>query len=202
MMLSKGIISRPVYPGLVPDLKARHNLFVIEGEGAAAVLELAANVPPEFFAKATLLYCPAGSAGKDYETQLQALQPKAVWTFPTPATVMFRLKGVLQTATMGTRLYFTGTEPFMGLALKEALEAGVDHKSIITEHRGSAMRRVQCVHCKGFTENVTTNPVTCSHCGLNLLVRDHYSRRLGAFQGVCIDAEVPGEAPAPEEIFR
>jgi hypothetical protein len=202
MMLSTGIISRPVYPGLVPDLKARHNLFVIEGEGAAAVLELAANVPPEFFAKATLLYCPAGSAGKDYETQLQALQPKAVWTFPTPATVMFRLKGVLQTATMGTRLYFTGTEPFMGLALKEALEAGVDHKSIITEHRGSAMRRVQCVHCKGFTENVTTNPVTCSHCGLNLLVRDHYSRRLGAFQGVCIDAEVPGEAPPPEEIFR
>jgi hypothetical protein len=28
-----------------------------------------------------------------------------------------------------------------------------------------------------------------------LLVRDHYSRRIGAFQGVCIDAEVPGELP-------
>ncbi len=51
-------------------------------------------------------------------------------------------------------------------------------------------------------ENVTTNPVICSHCGLNLLVRDHFSYRLGAFQGVCIDAEVPGEAPAPEEIFK
>jgi hypothetical protein len=36
---------------------------------------------------------------------------------------------------------------------------------------------------------------------LNLLVRDHYSRRLGAFQGVCIDAEVPGELPPAEEIF-
>jgi hypothetical protein len=201
MMLSTGIISRPVYPGLVADLKARHNLFAVEGEGAAAVLDLAAKTPPEFFAKATLLYCPASSAGKDYAARLSDLNPKALWTFPTPATVMFRLKGVLQTATMGTRLYFTGTEPFMGLALKEALEAGIDHKSIVTEHRGSAKRRVQCVHCKGFTENVTTNPVKCGHCGLNLLVRDHYSRRLGAFQGVCIDAEVPGEAPAPEEIF-
>ena len=200
-MLSPGIISRPVYGGLQPDARAKHNLLVAEGEGAAAVLDLAARASPEFFSKATLLYCPAGSAGKDYEKQLAALQPKALWTFPTPATVMFRLKGVLQTATMGTRLYVTGTEPFIGLALKEALEAGIDHKSLITEHRGSAKRRVQCVHCKGFTEDVTTNPAKCSHCGLNLLVRDHYSRRLGAFQGVCIDAEVPGEAPAPEEIF-
>jgi hypothetical protein len=33
-----------------------------------------------------------------------------------------------------------------------------------------------------------------------LLVRDHYSRRLGAFMGVCIDAEAPGEIP-PAEAF-
>jgi hypothetical protein len=201
-MLSKGIISRPVYPGLAADLKARHNIFVIEGEGAAAVIDLAAKTPTGFFGRATLLYCPGGSAGKAYENRLAALQPEALWIFPTPATTMFRLKGVLRSATMGTRLYLTGTEPFMGLALQEALEAGIDHKSISTEHRGSAKRRVQCVHCKGFTEDVTTNPAKCSHCGLNLLVRDHYSRRLGAFQGVCIDAEVPGEAPAPEEIYK
>jgi len=36
---------------------------------------------------------------------------------------------------------------------------------------------------------------------LMLLVRDHYSRRIGAFQGVCIDAEQPGTAPEPEEAF-
>ncbi len=201
-MLTPGIISRPVYGVLQPDPRAKHNLLVAEGEGAAAILELAAKAPPDFFSKTTVLYCAAGSAGKGYEKQLEELNPDALWVFPTPATTMFRLKGVLQTAKMGTRLYFTGTEPFMGLALREALEAGIDHKSIYTEHRGSAKRRVQCVHCKGFTEDVTTNPATCSHCGLTLLVRDHYSRRLGAFQGVCIDAEVPGEAPAPEEIFK
>jgi DNA-directed RNA polymerase subunit RPC12/RpoP len=54
---------------------------------------------------------------------------------------------------------------------------------------------VQCVHCKGITENVTTQPVTCAHCGLLLFVRDHYSRRLAAFQGVCINAEDPSEVP-------
>ena len=61
---------------------------------------------------------------------------------------------------------------------------------------------MQCVHCKGITENVTTQPATCSHCGLLLLVRDHYSRRIAAFQGVCINAEDPSERPPIEEIFR
>ena len=42
----------------------------------------------------------------------------------------------------------------------------------------------------------------CSHCGLTLLVRDHYSRRLGAFQGVCINAEGPAEIPPVEELYK
>jgi len=33
-----------------------------------------------------------------------------------------------------------------------------------------------------------------------LEVRDHFSRRLGAYMGVRIDAEVPGEVPR-EEVF-
>ena len=56
---------------------------------------------------------------------------------------------------------------------------------------------MQCVHCKGITENVATYPFQCSHCGLWLFVRDHYSRRLAAFQGVNIDAEDKGEIPEP-----
>jgi hypothetical protein len=102
---------------------------------------------------------------------------------------------------MGTRLYVAGTEGFIGQALQVAMELGVDPASVLTEHCGSLARRVQCVHCKGITENVTANPVSCSRCGLALFVRDHYSRRIGAFQGVNIDAEAPGTAPAPEEKF-
>ena len=202
MMLAPGIKSRPVYPGLKPDPHARANLIAVEGEGAAAVLDLAPAAPEGFWSRTNILFCPTGSAGKGYEQKLEALKPVAVWVLPTLPTAMFRLKGTLATATMGLRLYAAGTEPFIGSVLQEAIAAGIDPKSVITEHRGSAKRRVQCVHCKGYTENVTTNPVHCAHCGLNLLVRDHYSRRLGAFQGVCIDAEVPGEAPPVEEIYK
>lgn len=78
----------------------------------------------------------------------------------------------------------------------------MDHAAIEAEQRGSLARRVQCVHCKGITESVTTQPFVCSHCGLTLLVRDHYSRRIAPFQGVCIDAEEPGAVPPTEGLFR
>jgi hypothetical protein len=32
-------------------------------------------------------------------------------------------------------------------------------------------------------------------------VRDHYSRRIGAFQGVNVDAEVPGNVPPTQELY-
>ena len=102
---------------------------------------------------------------------------------------------------MGTRLYVAGTEGFIGQAIQVAADLGIDPDSVVTEHRGSFARRVQCVHCKGITDNVTSSPCRCSHCGLALLVRDHYSRRIGAFQGVNIDAEAPGTAPPAEELF-
>jgi dimethylamine monooxygenase subunit C len=202
MMLRPGIKSRPVYTGFSPDIKAKHNLIAAEGEGAAAIFDMAEKAPAGFFARTTILYCPTGSAGKNYQDKFRSLQPDAFWELPTLETAMFRLNGALDNATMGTRLYAFGTEPFIGSVLQLALNHGIDHNSVVTEHRGSAHRRVQCVHCKGFTENVTINPVVCAHCGLNLLVRDHYSRRLGAFQGVCIDAEVPGELPPTEELYK
>ena len=49
-------------------------------------------------------------------------------------------------------------------------------------------------------EDVTVDPYICPGCGHALFVRDHFSRRLGAFQGVCIDAETPGDVPEPVEI--
>jgi hypothetical protein len=37
---------------------------------------------------------------------------------------------------------------------------------------------------------------------LHLFVRDHYSRRLAAFQGVNIDAEDKGQIPPAVERFK
>ncbi|GLR55683.1 dimethylamine monooxygenase subunit DmmA family protein [Rhizobium indigoferae] len=200
-MLVAGIKSRPVYTGLTIQPRARRHIFALEGEGAKALLDQQPALDETALARSEILYVARGSQGSGLDEALRRLGADMFFTAPTIATLLFRLKGSLATAHMGTRLYLSGTEGFIGQAMLVALEYGMDHASVITEHRGSLARRVQCVHCKGITDDVTTSPFACSHCGLPLLVRDHYSRRLAAFQGVNIDAEEPGSAPDPEELF-
>lgn len=60
---------------------------------------------------------------------------------------------------------------------------------------------MQCVHRKGITEDVEMDPFICAHCGLSLYVRDHYSRRIAAYQGGCVDAEDPGNIPEQKRIY-
>lgn len=200
-MLVAGIKSRPVYSGLNIDNHAKLHLFALEGEGALALIDQVKAAGSDFLKNADILYVASGSRAEDHDRKLAALGADTFWLAPTIPVLLNRFHVMLGQAHMGTRIYLAGTEGFIGQAQQVAMNHGVDPASINAEHRGSTARRVQCVHCKGITENVTTSPFTCSACGLSLLVRDHYSRRLGAFQGVCIDAEEPGTAPKPEELF-
>jgi hypothetical protein len=34
---------------------------------------------------------------------------------------------------------------------------------------------------------------SCRHCGVKLFVREHFSQRLGAYMGVCLDPDRPYE---------
>ena len=200
-MLVEGIKSRPVYGGLNVDPNASRHLFAIEGEGARALIDEVARAGDMFLPAADILYVAAGSRAAEHDKALTALGPDTFWQAPTIPVLLNRLNLMLSRAHMGTRLYTAGTEGFIGQVMQVALNHGIDPGSVHCEHRGSTARRVQCVHCKGITDNVTTSPYDCTSCGLSLLVRDHYSRRIGAFQGVNIDAEEPGTAPQPEELF-
>lgn len=200
MLIQPTIKSRPVYGALSPQPGTEH-LLIADAEGAEAILDLAKSAPDGFFGAAEIVYIPRAS-GDRYLAALHGLKPARFYEGPSIHAALPRLKQTFATAHMGLRLYLAGTEGLIGQAMQAALEAGIDHSSMQTEHRGSLARRVQCVHCKGVTEDVTTQPVTCSHCGLLLLVRDHYSRRLAAFQGVCINAEDQSEKVPVEEVFR
>lgn len=191
------IKSRPVYGVLEPRPGAAH-LVVADGEGAEAVCEMLARAPDAgaLLGAMQILYTP-GPTGADQGAALQALGARQFFRAPTIPTLLPRLARVLSDAHMGTQFYLAGSEGLIGQAERDIMATGVPFRDIQKEHRGSTLRRVQCVHCKGITENVATDPFPCSHCGLNLFVRDHYSRRLAAFQGVNIDAEDPGQVPAP-----
>lgn len=196
------IRSRPVYAPLQARPGSLH-LIVADGEGAGAVAEMLDRAPDRagLLAAAHVIYCP-GPTGTDLWPQVEALGAAQAFRAPTIPALLPRLERVLTDAHMGSQFYLAGTEGLIGQAERAIMQTGFPLQAIQKEHRGSTLRRVQCVHCKGITENVATDPFRCSHCGLSLFVRDHYSRRIAAFQGVNIDAEDPGRVPAAVERFR
>jgi len=189
------IRSRPVW-GTLEARPGPAHLMIADAEGAEAILAIAT---PDLMARSHIIYIPKGT---DFAQKLRALTPAQFYEGPSIAAALPRIQRTLQDTKMGTQVYLAGTEGLMGQAMREVIEAGIQHEAIQTEHRGSVARRMQCVHCKGITEDVETDPFVCSHCGLNLFVRDHYSRRLAAYQGVCIDAEDPGNVPEPKGIYE
>ncbi len=197
------IPSRPRYGKLAPRDGAGH-LMVADGEGAEAILELVAKAgagAADMLSGTHIVYMP-GPNGTDMSERLKTLGADVFFRAADYATAQPRLKKLFADAHMGLQIYLAGTEGLIGQVQRDAMEAGLPHTAVQTEFRGSSVRRVQCVHCKGITENVRTDPFKCSHCGLNLFVRDHYSRRHAAFQGVNIDAEDPGLVPEAVEKFK
>ena len=193
------IKSRPVYPGLRAVPNARSNLVAVEGDGVHAVARMLVEAPDGFAGRTHVLFTAAGSSA-DVQ-QLRALGVPQLDVQPGVEQVLASRDGLLDRASMGTRLYAAGGEGFVGRVVRLGIDHGIDHKSVLTEHSGSLARRVQCVHCKHFTEHVTVSIFECGGCGTLLFVRDHYSRRLAAFQGVCVNAEDPTQRPAPEEAY-
>jgi dimethylamine monooxygenase subunit C len=196
------IRSRPVYAPLEARPGAAH-LIVADGEGAEAVMAMLGKASDHsgIPSAAHVMYCP-GPTRVDMSEKLQALGVRQFFKAPTIPALLPRLSRVLQDAHMGTQFYLAGSEGLIGQAEREIMATGFPFAAIQKEHRGTTLRRVQCVHCKGITENVATDPFVCSHCGLNLFVRDHYSRRIAAFQGVNIDAEDPGQIPPSVVRFK
>lgn len=195
----ESIRSRPVYGTLKAGNGPQH-LFVADAEGGEAILDLISQ-NSAIASMAHIIYIPKDT-GQTYVEKLQALNPAQLYVGPSYEASVSRLRHVLGAAKIGTQVYLCGTEGLMGQAQNEAMAAGIPHEFIQTEHRGSVARRMQCVHCKGITEDVMTDPFECSHCGLNLFVRDHYSRRLAAFQGVRVDAEDHGNVPEKQELYK
>jgi len=167
--------SKPVYAALELDSTARRHLFLTQGpEGLDA-------------ARRAVARDPAANA--------------AVLTVDDPADRETRLREGLEMAGMDTAFYIAGPEVFLWQTASRLREIGIENRRIRQELRGSAARKVYCVHCRTINEQVTTTIHRCAGCGLALTVRDHFSRPLGAYMGVVVDAESPGDVPTPEVLY-
>lgn len=184
------IKSRPVYAPLQPDPAATRHWLVLE---TGAMNRQAVDELIEMFRPVTASLHIWAVGSEDAASTALSMLPDL------PA--LSQALGDRGPFHVSDRFYVQGTEPFLWSVAGEAGRVGFAPAQIRLAHTGSLRRRVWCTHCHGLTENVTTQVVACAGCGRHLLVRDHFSRRHAAFMGVMVDAEVPGERPAIEEVF-
>jgi len=137
----------------------------------------------------------------DYRAALETLVPDNLQVLSAHDDAMQALQAYLPNALMGLRIYVAGSEKFMWDIAQIVLPYGVEDADIAKELVGTLARSVYCVHCKAITHNAHTNIQACAGCGKQLFVRDHFSRRLGAYMGLMVDAENPGQIPEIEEIY-
>ncbi len=199
-MSASGIKSKPVYSPLRADTRGRYHLMLGLGVGSAALLRVVGELRagPRLLNEPRVLFVPDGA---ETAAPFHSLGLAGVQSFTDADALLAEFRTVLERSLMGTRVYIAGPEHFIGRALKEALEFDLNKDEVSAEEMGSLARRLYCVHCRTTTEGVRTNIVACGGCGRWLLVRDHYSRRLAAYMGVMVDAEVPGELPLIQELY-
>jgi len=180
--------SRPIYAPFRLDVSGRTHLIVTDQPAFPPAADLA--VPDvEIWVVKTM--APG----------VQAPPQGNVQAFRAVPHLFAYLKHRLARETVGLRLYAVGTESFLWDAHNLARAAGLGAGEIRLVRSGDLQRRVYCTHCQTMIETVTKTIVSCPGCGAALFVRDHFSRRLAAFMGVKLDAEVPGEI-APAEVFE
>ena len=181
------IRSKPVYSALVWQQQANAHLVLVEGSaGGLAAMKLFQQMLPQ--QPVTVIYeTEVGEA--DYTTALQKVVPDDLQVLSSHDDAMQALQAHLPKALMGLRIYVAGSEKFMWDIAQIVLPYGVDDADIAKELTGTLARSVYCVHCKAITHNAHTNIQTCDGCGKHLFVRDHFSRRLGAYMGLMVDAE-------------
>jgi hypothetical protein len=186
------VTSRPVYAPLRPQPEAGRHWLVLDGPSMDQAL---------------LVSLDGAFAPVAQRLQVWSIGSVEPAMGLSPVTVLSDLAGLDRALAeqgplrVSDRLFVQGSEPFVWAVFLRAQQLGLAQGQIHLAHAGSQRRRIWCTHCHGFTEDVRTSTVACAGCGRELLVRDHFSRRHGAFMGVMVDAEVPGERPVPQEIF-
>lgn len=204
-MSTPGIKSKPVYTGLKPDTDATHHVLVGEGYGAEALARLRTELTEDNQNKASdgssVVVFYTAVLGPNQVEELSGDDGDPPKQFSDFDALRRALREYLAEVGMGARLYVAGSETFLWQVVLGARDGvGMSEAAIQLQRCGPPSRPVCCVHCKTTDPAVSTTIYQCPGCGLSLFVRDHFSRRLGVYQGVCVDAEAPGEVPDAEEL--
>ncbi|WP_115108898.1 dimethylamine monooxygenase subunit DmmA family protein [Paraburkholderia lacunae] len=174
--------SLPRYQPLRLREEARRHIVVVQAGALAKIAAFIATLPAE----------------RDQSTLLVqgdlCATARAASFFPARDALERHLLAILDRAAIGLRLYVCGDEAFIWYIRRLACDAGLLPEEISAELDG-APRTVYCVHCSVSHVYDALPEVECASCGINLGVRQHFSRRVGAYLGVCADPDRPYQEP-------
>ena len=161
-MMNNSLASAPRYLSSTEIPQAKHYLLALQSGHQTAGMPLLQGLPA-----ATQLWQPAAD-NPDFSA----------------------LNTLLQACHPGTHLCICGDETFIWNCRNQARAAGLldTEMSLIKAAEG---RQAYCVHCSQLQPISHDDEVTCQHCGVHLTIREHFSKRLGAYMGVCLNADQP-----------
>ncbi|GLO55099.1 hypothetical protein PPUJ20066_11350 [Pseudomonas putida] len=93
---------------------------------------------------------------------------------------------------VGLQLELLGDEAFVWSLHPLGRAAGLeDDEIIVNSISAEGHHQVYCVHCCHLQVTDAAHSLNCHSCGVGLEVRQHFSQRLGAYLGVCANADQP-----------
>ena len=135
-----------------------------------------------------LILQQTNTAEAEQLSQQFAAFPKLV---ASSATFQHELQTQLQAAQAGLHVVLCGDEIFLWQVTQNLMAQGLMKDEIQQVQTEPALKKVYCVHC-GETQITTAEEFChCEHCGVYLLIRSHFSERLGAYMGVCANPDQP-----------
>lgn len=197
-----GIKSKPAYSSLQYDPKTRKSLFIGEGEGLTGLINLLSSSESIRSLTTSVMYTGSDTERTYAQSYFSPDRRDKISLFENQDMLFAELPKILADSHMGLRLYICGSEIFLWKVAGIARATGMHKSEYNMQLIGSKARRVYCPHCEATSEGVTTDIHECDGCGLTLVNCDHFSREMGAYLGFRVDAEVHGEIPERQELYR
>ena len=196
------IKSKPIYVPLEYDPKSRWSLLVAETEGLRGLIDLCSNSPAMQASTTNVVFAGNDTEQSEAQHHFNSDKCNQLKPFDNQETLLAALPEILAGSRMGLRLYISGSEAFIWKVAKLARDAGMNKSEYRMKLIGSKARRVYCPHCEIINEGVTTDIHECQGCNLSLVNCNHFSREMCAYLGYRVDAEVPGEMPDRQELYK
>ena len=196
------IKSKPIYVPLEFDPQSRWSLLIAESEGLRGIIDLCSNSPAMKASDNSVLFAGNESEQSEAQTYFTNDNCNQLDQFEDQDALLEALPNILANSKMGLRLYMCGSEVFIWKVAKIARDAGMNKSEYNMKLIGSKARRVYCPHCEIINEGVTTDIHECQGCNLSLVNCNHFSREMSAYLGYRVDAEVPGEMPERQELYK